>query len=62
MTAIYSRMVEQTREAGAIGAQFIVWSEGSFDWDPQVEDRLNLAGSWGSSAKTILSLLAVKPV
>lgn len=41
---IHARMIEQTREAAAQGAQFIVWPEGSFLWDPQVDDRLNLAG------------------
>ncbi|MCG2786571.1 MAG: hypothetical protein L6461_15880 [Anaerolineae bacterium] len=41
---IHARMIEQTREAAAQGAQFIVWPEGSFLWDPQVEDRLGLAG------------------
>jgi apolipoprotein N-acyltransferase len=40
---IHSRMLEQTVEAANEGAQFIVWPEGSFNWDPQVEDRLNLA-------------------
>jgi len=41
---IHSRMLEQTRESAEEGAQFIVWPEGSFNWDPQVDDRLDLAG------------------
>lgn len=41
---ILDRMVAQTRDAAARGAQFIVWPEGSFLWDPQVEDRLDLRG------------------
>lgn len=40
---LHTRMIEQTRSAATQGAQFIVWPEGSFLWDPQVEDRLNLA-------------------
>jgi apolipoprotein N-acyltransferase len=40
--ALRARMVEQSRDAAAQDAQFIVWPEGSFLWDPQVEDRLNL--------------------
>lgn len=40
---IHSRMVEQTVEAAEKGAKFIVWPEGALNWDPQVEDRLNLA-------------------
>ncbi len=39
---IHARMVEQTSEAAEAGAQFIVWPEGAFNWDPQVDDRLNL--------------------
>ena len=42
--ALRARMVEQTRDAAARGAQFIVWPEGSFLEDPQVEDRFNLTG------------------
>jgi len=42
ISQLYNRMLEQTRDAGDEGAQFIVWPEGSFNWDPQVEDRLNL--------------------
>ena len=42
MSSIYSRMLEQTEEAGNRGAELIVWPEGSFNWDPQVEDRLGL--------------------
>lgn len=41
---LYNRMIEQTREAGKQGAEFIVWPEASFNWDPQQADRLNLAG------------------
>lgn len=38
------RMVEQTRQAAAQGAQFIVWPEGSLLWDPQVDDPMDLRG------------------
>lgn len=41
---LHNRMLEQTREAAAQGAQFIVWPEGALIWDPQTEDRLNLRG------------------
>ena len=40
---LYDRMIEQTKEAGDKGADFIVWPEASFNWDPQQEDKLNLA-------------------
>jgi apolipoprotein N-acyltransferase len=40
---LHANMIEQTRSAAEQGAQFIVWPEGSFLWDPQVEDRLGLA-------------------
>jgi apolipoprotein N-acyltransferase len=36
-------MIEQTRQAAAQGAAFIVWSEGAMLFDPQEEDRLGLA-------------------
>ena len=39
---LHIRMIEQTRDAATQGAEFIVWPEGAFLWDPQVEDRLNL--------------------
>ncbi|MBP7228798.1 MAG: apolipoprotein N-acyltransferase [Longilinea sp.] len=42
LASLHGRMIEQTRLAAAQGAQFIVWPEGSFLWDPQVEDRLGL--------------------
>ncbi len=44
MEKLYERMIEQTREAASEGAEFIVWPEASFNWDPQEDDRLNLAG------------------
>jgi len=44
ISQLHARMIEQTRDAAAQGAQFIVWPEGSFLWDPQLDDRLNLAG------------------
>ena len=44
MDKIYNRMIEQTRQAGNKGAQFIVWPEASLNWDPQEDDRLNLIG------------------
>ena len=44
MDALYEQMIEQTLEAGARGAEFIVWPEASFNWDPQADDRLNLTG------------------
>ena len=42
VTQLHARMLEQTREAAGQGAEFIVWPEGGLNWDPQVEDRLNL--------------------
>ena len=44
MDKLYERMIEQTREAGSEGAEFIVWPEASFNWDPQENDRLDLTG------------------
>ncbi|MFO7584242.1 MAG: nitrilase-related carbon-nitrogen hydrolase [Anaerolineales bacterium] len=38
------RMKEQSREAAAQGAEFIVWPEGALLWDPQVDDQINLRG------------------
>ncbi|MBN2389776.1 MAG: hypothetical protein JXR84_03575 [Anaerolineae bacterium] len=40
---LHARMVEQTREAAAQGAQVIVWPEGALQYDPQVQDPLELA-------------------
>jgi apolipoprotein N-acyltransferase len=40
---LHSRMIEQTRDAAEKNTQFLVWPEAAFNWDPQVEDRLNLA-------------------
>jgi apolipoprotein N-acyltransferase len=40
---LHARMVEQTREAAAQGAQLVVWPEGALQHDPQVDDRLGLA-------------------
>jgi len=40
---LHARMVEQTREAAAQGAQVIVWPEGGLQHDPQVQDPLGLA-------------------
>ena len=42
LKALHESMIAQTRQAAAQGAQFIVWPEGSFLWDPQADDRLNL--------------------
>jgi len=39
---LHERMITQTLSAADQGAEFIVWPEGAFLWDPQVEDRLNL--------------------
>lgn len=44
LPALYARMAEQTREAAARGARFIVWPEAAFLGDPQINDRLNLRG------------------
>ena len=44
MENLYERMIEQNREAGLEGAEFIVWPEASFNWDPQENDRLDLTG------------------
>ena len=41
---LHQRMIEQTHEAADAGAEFIVWPEGAFLWDPQLEDRLDLTG------------------
>ncbi|MBN1429244.1 MAG: apolipoprotein N-acyltransferase [Anaerolineae bacterium] len=41
---LHARMVGQTREAAALGAQVIVWPEGALQYDPQVHDPLDLAG------------------
>ncbi len=41
---LHERMQAQTREAAAQGAQVIVWPEGGMNWDPQVEDKLDLRG------------------
>lgn len=40
---LHARMVKQTREAAAQGAQVIVWPEGGLHHDPQVQDPLGLA-------------------
>lgn len=40
---LHAEMIEQTRQAAAQGAAFIVWSEGAMLFDPQEEDRLGLA-------------------
>ncbi len=39
---LHARMVEQTREAAAQGAEVIVWPEGALQHDPQVQDPLGL--------------------
>jgi apolipoprotein N-acyltransferase len=44
VSQLHARMIEQTRDAAAQGAEFIVWPEGSFLWDPQVDDQLDLSG------------------
>lgn len=41
---LHARMKAQTREAAAQGAQLVVWPEGGFNWDPQVDDQLDLRG------------------
>ncbi len=41
---LHANMLVQTRKAAEQGAQFIVWPEGSFLWDPQVQDKLDLTG------------------
>lgn len=42
LAQLHTRMVEQTREAAAQGAQVIIWPEGSLQYDPQLEDPLGL--------------------
>lgn len=55
---LHARMVEQSHDAAAQGAQFIVWPEGSLSWDPQVEDRLQLGAlTRGTSACLAVSYL-----
>ncbi len=44
LASIHSAMIGQTRRAAAQGAEFIVWPEGAMLFDPQVDDRLGLAG------------------
>ncbi len=39
---LHARMIEQTREAAAQGAEFIIWPEGVLQVDPQVDDALGL--------------------
>lgn len=43
VASLHARMLEQTRDAAAQGARFIVWPEGAMLWDPQVDDRLKFA-------------------
>ncbi len=42
LAELHARMVEQTREAAAQGAEFIVWPEAAFLYDPQEQDPLGL--------------------
>ena len=44
VSGVHARMVEQTREAGAQGAEFIVWPEAGFTWDPQADNTLDFPG------------------
>jgi len=44
ISQIHARMFEQTREAAEQGARLIVWPEGGFTWDPQVDDTLDFTG------------------
>ncbi len=39
---LHARLVEQTREAAAQGADVIVWPEGALQYDPQAQDPLGL--------------------
>lgn len=39
---VHQAMIAETRAAAAQGAQLVVWPEGSFLFDPQVEDKLGL--------------------
>ncbi|MBN2002578.1 MAG: hypothetical protein JXA21_04410 [Anaerolineae bacterium] len=51
VAALNAQMIQQTREAAAQGAQFVVWPEGALPFDPQVEDKLglkSLAGETGA--------------
>ena len=41
---VHQQMLAQTHQAADEGARLVVWPEGSYLWDPQKEDRLNLAG------------------
>jgi len=43
VAGLQQRMVEQTKQAAAEGARVISWPEGALQFDPQVEDRLQLA-------------------
>jgi len=42
--ALHARMLEQTRQAADQGARLIMRACSAFLWDPQVEDKLGLAG------------------
>jgi apolipoprotein N-acyltransferase len=44
LAAIHSEMAAETRKAAEEGADFIVWPEGALQYDPQVEDPLDLQG------------------
>ena len=39
---LHARLIEQTREAAAQGAKFIIWPEAVLQVDPQVDDALGL--------------------
>jgi apolipoprotein N-acyltransferase len=43
ITSLYQQMIRQSRKAAGQGARLIVWPEGALSWDPQVEDKLELA-------------------
>lgn len=44
LAELYADMITETRKAADQGAAFIVWPEGTLQYDPQVEDPLDLVG------------------
>ncbi len=44
VAVLHENMIEETRNAAAEGAEFIVWPEGALQYDPQETDPLDLVG------------------
>ncbi|MFW5850132.1 MAG: apolipoprotein N-acyltransferase [bacterium] len=43
LASLHNAMMNETRAVAQDGASFVVWPEGTLQFDPQVDDRLNLA-------------------